>query len=447
MISGIFALTTSQFFNFYAKSKLISDVEISIASFKEVFVESVREPLKFRNIEDLNRTAGFFGRDTVAWLKIKDENKNVVLVQGDIPVEYSFSIDPDELAAKSGIALVEHAIKDGPLTVGYFEAGLNVNGFLKRYKEQKKQAYSWMFLIFIVSLLSVGTTIVFLTSEVRQLRKAIDRFENGTHLRTTFKETAEIYRSFVEKSQMLLKQERKLLESEKLAEIGMISKQVAHDIRAPLTALEIALRDTSGLPSDRRSLLEEASSRIKAIADDLLLKSKGLNQGSDKEFPANKLLSETMEESVFDLRESIIRIVREKSSLISDYEIAISGADGETLVVGEKHAFERALSNLIQNSMEALEGRESPSLLVAVRNYTSQVQVIVADNGKGIPSEVLFRIGEEGFSYDKPDGNGLGVAGAKRKFQEWGGDLHVSSRFGQGTMVAATFRAGSLGLA
>jgi signal transduction histidine kinase len=61
------------------------------------------------------------------------------------------------------------------------------------------------------------------------------------------------------------------------------------------------------------------------------------------------------------------------------------------------------------------------------------------DNGKGIPADVLSRSGEEGFSFGKSNGNGLGVHFAKRKMLEWGGDLQISSHAGRGTMVSLSF--------
>lgn len=216
------------------------------------------------------------------------------------------------------------------------------------------------------------------------------------------------------------------------------SKQVAHDIRSPLTALEIALKDTSGLSEGQKQLLEQASHRIKAIAEDLLSKSRQSKPEVKYVMPEASFVVEVKPQSSFDLNDSIIRIVREKNAVVSGFEIATSGVEGELSVIGEKNAFERSLSNLIQNSIEALEGREGPSLLVAVRKYSSQIQVIVADNGKGIPAEVLTRIGEEGFSFDKANGNGLGVSGAKKKLQEWGGDLTITSQPERGTMVSMT---------
>ena len=76
---------------------------------------------------------------------------------------------------------------------------------------------------------------------------------------------------------------------------------------------------------------------------------------------------------------------------------------------------------------------------MALRKYSSKTQLVVIDNGIGIPSHVLSRIGDEGFSFGKENGNGLGVSFAKRKMIEWGGTLQISSNVGVGTMVTLTF--------
>jgi hypothetical protein len=59
----------------------------------------------------------------------------------------------------------------------------------------------------------------------------------------------------------------------------------------------------------------------------------------------------------------------------------------------------------------------------------------VADNGKGIPKEILERLGERGFTHGKPGGSGLGLYHARSTFALWGGSLSIKSSVGRGTTV------------
>ncbi len=63
---------------------------------------------------------------------------------------------------------------------------------------------------------------------------------------------------------------------------------------------------------------------------------------------------------------------------------------------------------------------------------------MVSDNGKGIPSHILARLGEHGISYGKKgteSGSGLGIYHAKKTVEEWGGKFEVRSREGIGTAI------------
>jgi signal transduction histidine kinase len=230
----------------------------------------------------------------------------------------------------------------------------------------------------------------------------------------------------------------KLVISEAVASMG---RQVAHDIRSPLMALETALRASSGSPMENRKLIEQASLRIRTIADDLLLNSKT----EKKRSPARSLNSNLDPHPNFEITGIVASIVSEKKLLFPSCLIELSGFESEVVVRGVSADCERILSNLFQNSIEALEGIHEPRIQMAIRKYASQIQLSIIDNGRGIPVEVLSRIGEEGFSFGKPNGNGLGVSFAKRKVQEWGGHLQINSQISLGTMVTLAFVTASEG--
>ncbi len=89
----------------------------------------------------------------------------------------------------------------------------------------------------------------------------------------------------------------------------------------------------------------------------------------------------------------------------------------------------RALSNMINNSIEAFPNGKG-QVMVSVKKITSQVQIIISDNGKGIPSAIISKLGEKGFSYGKEksdSGSGLGVFHVKNLMQKYGGQFEVHS--------------------
>ena len=70
-------------------------------------------------------------------------------------------------------------------------------------------------------------------------------------------------------------------------------------------------------------------------------------------------------------------------------------------------------------------------------------QIIISDNGKGIPSENISKIFDEYFTCGKRSGNGLGLFYANKKVKEWGGSIDVQSEVSQGTTINLTLRSAS----
>ena len=72
-------------------------------------------------------------------------------------------------------------------------------------------------------------------------------------------------------------------------------------------------------------------------------------------------------------------------------------------------------------------------------DYGKKIVLYLKDSGKGIPADVLHKIGQQGFTSGKQNGNGLGLFFAHSKIKEWGGALDISSNPELGTMVTVTF--------
>lgn len=91
------------------------------------------------------------------------------------------------------------------------------------------------------------------------------------------------------------------------------------------------------------------------------------------------------------------------------------------------------LSNLINNAVEAIPERGLVS--VHVQSDADKIRISVTDTGCGIDAETLERIKNEGGSYGKPDGNGLGLSHARTQIQLWNGKFDLVSTRGFGTSV------------
>ena len=227
--------------------------------------------------------------------------------------------------------------------------------------------------------------------------------------------------------------QKDLVAAEKARTLGALASQVAHDIRSPLAALDIAMVSIQAdIPEDTRLMLRSAVGRIRDIANDLIQENRRafnsqVQLAAAPEAPAVHLLSILVEEVVSEKRLQL-------SSRMGVEVDAPLGKDTYGCfaeVLGSE--FKRAISNLIDNAVDALPGAGKVTLRLAREG--SQVALTVSDNGKGIPEELLMRLGERGFTHGKVGGSGLGLHQARSTVERWGGSLSIRSAVGAGTTV------------
>jgi signal transduction histidine kinase len=95
--------------------------------------------------------------------------------------------------------------------------------------------------------------------------------------------------------------------------------------------------------------------------------------------------------------------------------------------------------NILQNAREALNGKGKVIVSVSVGNGGS-VEIIVADNGPGIPPEKIARVFEQYYS-TKEKGTGLGLAIVKHNVELYAGRARAESELGKGARFILTFPA------
>jgi signal transduction histidine kinase len=210
--------------------------------------------------------------------------------------------------------------------------------------------------------------------------------------------------------------------SEGARKLAELAAQVAHDIRSPLAALDSLLPRLKGTSEEDRALASGAAERIRLIAEDLLAR----NRGDSPE-------GSTGASAVVVLGEAVKSVVAEKRLKHPEgCSIEFSSAAGPRARVEPKE-FARALSNLIENAVEAAGA--SGTVRVTVETRGADAVVTIADDGPGIPEEILAKLGERGATFGKQGGSGLGLYHAREAAKRWGGRLVVESEEGRGTEV------------
>lgn len=204
-----------------------------------------------------------------------------------------------------------------------------------------------------------------------------------------------------------------------------ISRQVSHDIRSPLAALNVAIEDISSLPEKNRLILKMAIQRIQDIANNLLKNS----QVNDSPNKVSSLLYPILDEILSEKR------IQYKSQS----NLSISGSfniQSQLFAEINPPLLKQIISNLINNSVEAIDNAQGRIELVLFQK-NGQAIIEITDNGKGIPKEIIKDLGVKNISYGKQhsptSGFGIGVKHAFDIIESWNGTTTISSQVGVGT--------------
>ncbi len=208
-------------------------------------------------------------------------------------------------------------------------------------------------------------------------------------------------------------------------ELGEIASRVGHDIIGSVRNAEILARRTQWGHEKHKEMFFDSLSRIKQIVSEISKHSKSNNspvvQNNVQKFNLNELLSE------------IVKRKQVQYEGQCQFEF-INGANTKKLFMeADQLELERSLSNLINNAVEA--SALGSIVQLVLKKSDEQYEICILDQGKGISSEVLAKIGAKNFTVGKENGTGIGIYYAKQFIEGLGGKLKISSELGKGTSV------------
>ena len=310
----------------------------------------------------------------------------------------------------------------GVLSVPYFYAGPELDRQIIEVIAMALSIFTGLFLFFLVVSYFASNV---LTAPLRLLTQKI-RKTNLDHPNDPlpWRSDDEIGLLIREYNRMLVKLEeskQELAQNEKQSAWREMAKQVAHEIKNPLTPMKLTLQHlqrTFPKTVEAGGALNGASSRvIQRTFDSLLDQIDNLSDiaTSFSEFAKMPLpKNETFEITV--MLNKAADLYAERVTLYRQI------APGPIMVIGDRQLIGRILTNLIINAIQSVPSDRRP--VVNLQLYTSddEVQIEVRDNGAGIPDAIHTKVFLPNFS-TKQGGTGLGLAIAKRGVEHAGGNI------------------------
>ena len=222
--------------------------------------------------------------------------------------------------------------------------------------------------------------------------------------------------------------QQELLASERMATVGRLSLKVAHEVRNPISAIELNAEILQDIVSARGGPdMDEAAGLVTSIRDQV----NALDALTEEYLAFARFPKAHFEE------ESVNQLVQE----LADFVHPVAERQGLTMRVEtdpavpmmeiDRTLLRQAILNLVKNGLEALS--RGGALTIGSRAGAENIEIFVADTGPGIPAEVAGRLFEQFFT-TKPQGTGLGLSISRQIVEEHGGELTWANRPGGGAV-------------
>jgi signal transduction histidine kinase len=299
---------------------------------------------------------------------------------------------------------------------------ISEEGILNKKKARMKQQFTLLNTIIIVSLVIAFVLLIF--GFLTYMRENKARREADTKVR----QYQEQLRERILELRNVNKELMQMRSIEKFAATGRIARTIAHEVRNPLTNINLAmeqLKSEIGEAEESTILFEMVhrnSNRINQLITDLLNSTKfaELTYGKTS---INTLLDEALELATDRIALYNITVEKHYSTDICDVAV-------------DKEKLKIAFLNIIVNAIEAMEpGKGTLSIITKGENNKCVVEIV--DNGSGMDKESLGRLFEPYFT-SKPKGNGLGLTNTQNIILNHRGTIQAESEKGKGTTFIIT---------
>ncbi len=271
---------------------------------------------------------------------------------------------------------------------------------------------------------------------VNRLMRATRRIARGDLdarvLATSSDELRRLVEAFNQMAADLQRQRQELERTNRLAAWADMARQVAHDIKNPLTPIQLNAEHLRRVHIDQGrplgGVIDECVSNI--LGQVRLLRQISSEFSSFASSPEPR----PVDTSLFELVAEIIDPYR--SGLAGRVAIDTHVPAGLPLLRVDRMLVGRALTNVLENALHAMPGGGTLTIDAALAPGR-MVQLRVTDTGIGMDAEAMAKIFEPYFS-TKAIGTGLGMTIAKRNTEANGGSIQVASERGRGTTVTMT---------
>ena len=309
----------------------------------------------------------------------------------------------------------------------------------------RREAYSFIsslakvYTLMFVLALALGYYLSnYITKSLRQLGARIKTLGVNKKNEPIEWQTNDVIGVLIKEYNRMLKELEKsavmLAQSERESAWREMAKQVAHEIKNPLTPMQLSVQQIERAWNDQT---EDFDERLKRFSKTMLIQIETLSEIASAfsdfaQLPKSKMVSINLVEVIGD----VVELFRKEEGLIinttfNNIESAYIKAD--------KNEILRVFNNLFKNACQAMDESISIEINVSLKEKDSSLLVAIKDNGIGISDDQKANLFTPSFT-TKSTGMGLGLSMVKNIISGMGGDIWFQSKQNQGTTFYLSFK-------
>lgn len=289
---------------------------------------------------------------------------------------------------------------------------------------------SYSFAVILVVILSTLLANQ-IASPIRRLTRATKSVAGGDlNVRvydTSRGEIKDLIEGFNDMVQELKRTQNEMAEMEREVAWKEMAKQVAHEIKNPLTPMRLSVQQLVTAYKDKSDKFDAIFEKV----TDTVIRQIDTLKNIASEFSSFARMPNLRIQNI-----DIEKVITQSINLFSDENVKIDykSSGWEPIVKGDEEQLQRLLVNLLRNSIQA----EATEIEINCRCFSDKYSVKISDNGKGISREYVEKIFDDNFT-TKIGGMGLGLSMAKRYMESVHGKIFIETTSSSGTTIVLEF--------
>ncbi|MEO6883670.1 MAG: HAMP domain-containing sensor histidine kinase [Bacteroidia bacterium] len=316
----------------------------------------------------------------------------------------------------------------GYLNMPYFEKEGNLQTEISTFISTLINIYV---LLFVLSLFLTVFISDYITRPLKLIQDKLSRIRLGkTNEMIDWKENDEIGSLVKEYNRMIAELAENadlLVKSERETAWREMAKQVAHEIKNPLTPMKLSIQQLQRTFKDHRADME---THVQQLTESLIEQIETLSSIANS-FAAFAKMPKALSEKV-ELKSILIHVAdlfkqTSPAQIITQFLITEN-----CFVMADKEQLVRVFNNLIKNAIQALPEEKDGKIELIISREKNNFLIAIKDNGTGISPEAITKIFEPNFT-TKSAGMGLGLAMVKNMIDSFNGSISFETELEKGT--------------